>query len=152
MGIRWECGTKADHGEEHAIRISHRTTVVCIDGDFHPSVYNWGTTVPIFGHVYTVRALVANGQNPPTGERGLASTPKRSSTLRCAEICASRTGGLPRWRNWQMRPSKRMRKNSYWSDEAKATRGTDRDHLPRCLRLRPAAYRLRRYATGKRSA
>ena len=45
--------------------------IVCIDDGFHPSVFNWGTTVPTIGHCYTIRKLVPNGQHPLDGHRGL---------------------------------------------------------------------------------
>jgi len=35
--------------------------VVCIDGRFHHSVYEWGDHVPVIGMCYTVRGLVPNG-------------------------------------------------------------------------------------------
>jgi len=44
--------------------------VVCIDGDFHPTVWEWVNEVPLEGSIYTVRRVMANNRHAVTGKIG----------------------------------------------------------------------------------
>lgn len=44
--------------------------VVCIDGNFHPTVWEWANEVPIEGRVYTVSCYYPRRQHPITGKIG----------------------------------------------------------------------------------
>ncbi len=44
--------------------------VLCIDGQFHPAVWDWVNEVPIEGEVYTVERVRARGRDHVTGKFG----------------------------------------------------------------------------------
>ncbi len=44
--------------------------VVCIDGNFHPTVWEWVNEVPIEGRIYTVRTVMRNNRHAVTGKIG----------------------------------------------------------------------------------
>jgi hypothetical protein len=44
--------------------------VVCIDGNFHPTVWEWVNEVPIEGSIYTVRRVMAHNRHAVTGKVG----------------------------------------------------------------------------------
>jgi hypothetical protein len=46
--------------------------VICIDGRFHPSVWEYVNDVPIEGQVYTVRSVRHGGRDNVTGKIGPA--------------------------------------------------------------------------------
>ena len=46
--------------------------VLCIDGQFHPSVWEYVNEVPIEGEVYTVRSIRLGGYDNVTGQPGPA--------------------------------------------------------------------------------
>jgi len=46
--------------------------VICIDGKFHPSVWDWVNEVPIEGEIYTVARIRAVGRDNVTGQLGPA--------------------------------------------------------------------------------
>lgn len=46
--------------------------VLCIDGKFHPSVWDWVNEVPIEGEVYTVAFVRQRGRDNVTGKIGPA--------------------------------------------------------------------------------
>ena len=46
--------------------------VLCIDGTFHPSVWEYVNEVPIEGEVYTVRSIRLGGYDNVTGQPGPA--------------------------------------------------------------------------------
>lgn len=58
--------------------------VLCIDGKFHPSVWDWVNEVPIEGEVYTVAWIRKSGRNNVTGKIGPA--------LALKEVCGSLPG------------------------------------------------------------
>ncbi len=46
--------------------------VLCIDGKFHPSVWDWVNEVPLEGEVYTVAWIRPRGRDNVTGKIGPA--------------------------------------------------------------------------------
>jgi hypothetical protein len=58
--------------------------VLCIDGKFHPSVWDWVNEVPLEGEVYTVAWIREGGRNKVTGKIGPA--------LALEEVCGSLPG------------------------------------------------------------
>jgi hypothetical protein len=44
--------------------------VLCIDGKFHPTVWDWVNEVPIEGEIYTVERVRAKGRDNVTGKFG----------------------------------------------------------------------------------
>jgi len=58
--------------------------VLCIDGKFHPSVWEYVNEVPIEGEVYTVAWIREGGRNNVTGRIGPA--------LALKEVCGSLPG------------------------------------------------------------
>jgi hypothetical protein len=46
--------------------------VICIDGKFHPSVWEYVNDVPIEGEIYTVRSVRLGGRDNVTGKIGPA--------------------------------------------------------------------------------
>ena len=58
--------------------------VVCIDGKFHPSVWEYVNEVPIEGEIYTVAWVRRAGRNNVTGKIGPA--------LALKEVCGSLPG------------------------------------------------------------
>jgi hypothetical protein len=44
--------------------------VVCIDGHFHPTVWEWVNEVPIEGNIYTIRRVMTNNRHAVTGKVG----------------------------------------------------------------------------------
>ena len=58
--------------------------VLCIDGKFHPSVWDWVNDVPLEGEVYTVAWIREGGRNKVTGQIGPA--------LALKEVCGSLAG------------------------------------------------------------
>ena len=46
--------------------------VICIDGKFHPSVWEYVNEVPIEGEIYTVRSVRLGGREELTGKAGPA--------------------------------------------------------------------------------
>ncbi len=44
--------------------------VLCIDGKFHPTVWDWVNQVPIEGEIYTVERVRAKGRDNVTGKLG----------------------------------------------------------------------------------
>ena len=44
--------------------------VLCIDGNFHPSAWDWVNEVPIEGEIYTVERGRAKGRDNVTGKIG----------------------------------------------------------------------------------
>jgi hypothetical protein len=46
--------------------------VLCIDGKFHPSVWDWVNEVPLEGEVYTVAWIRERGRDNVTGKIGPA--------------------------------------------------------------------------------
>jgi hypothetical protein len=46
--------------------------VLCIDGKFHPTVWEWVNEVPIEGEIYTVERVRAIGRDNVTGKFGPA--------------------------------------------------------------------------------
>ena len=46
--------------------------VLCIDGKFHPSVWEYVNEVPVEGEVYTVRSIRLGGYDNVTGQPGPA--------------------------------------------------------------------------------
>ena len=53
--------------------------VLCIDGKFHPSVWDWVNEVPLEGEVYTVAWIRARGHDKVTGKIGPALALKEVS-------------------------------------------------------------------------
>lgn len=58
--------------------------VLCIDGKFHPSVWEYVNEVPLEGEVYTVAWVREGGRNNVTGKIGPA--------LALKEVCGSLPG------------------------------------------------------------
>ncbi|MEX1111654.1 MAG: hypothetical protein WEB31_07625 [Chthoniobacterales bacterium] len=72
--------------------------VLCIDGQFHPSVWEYVNEVPLEGEVYTVAWIRARGRDNVTGKIGPA--------LALSEISGSLPGGksVVCWCTWRFSP------------------------------------------------
>jgi hypothetical protein len=44
--------------------------VACIDGHFHPTVWEWVNEVPMEGSIYTIRRVMTNNRHAVTGKVG----------------------------------------------------------------------------------
>jgi hypothetical protein len=72
--------------------------VLCIDGKFHPSVWDWVNEVPLEGEVYTVAWIRERGRDNVTGKIGPA--------LALSEISGSLPGvkSVVCWCIWRFVP------------------------------------------------
>ena len=72
--------------------------VLCIDGKFHPSVWDWVNEVPLEGEVYTVAWIRARGEDKVTGKIGPA--------LALKEVSGTLPGvkGVVCWCIWRFAP------------------------------------------------
>ena len=72
--------------------------VLCIDGKFHPSVWEYVNEVPIEGEVYTVDWIRMNGRDNVTGKIGpalaLKEVPGTLPGIKCV-VC---------WCQWRFAP------------------------------------------------